>query len=416
METPQQQSNKHRSSPLSRTPTIFYTFCFILMLTARTARVASLSMSTMSSSSKNKLNFYWFRHQDLRLHDNAALQHCIDQSKKQPSATNGIVPIFCFDPRFISRTETPFGSPKCGVGRAKFILESVQNLRENLESNGSGLIVAHGKSEDVFEQLCQTLQNDDKTLQPNVFCQEEIASEELAVDKAMKRTLKKHQGSLESKWGSALYDIDDLPFADGVNGMPDTFTPFRNKMEKKCQIGTPLPKPSKSSLEMPTNQAILDIISGNSEHAITNCSLKYMPTLQDLGYTNDEIASVKNPDDRGVMPFMGGETAALARVQEYIFTNDRLKIYFDTRNGMLGADYSTKFSPWLAHGCLSPRLVAKECKRYEEETGIVNKSTYWYVYCTFCFTFFFVYIFLTISHPLGLCLNYYGETFSASLA
>lgn len=27
---------------------------------------------------------------------------------------------------------------------------------------------------------------------------------------------------------------------------------------------------------------------------------------------------------------------------------------------MIGADYSTKFSPWLAHGCLSPRTIHDE--------------------------------------------------------
>jgi len=46
---------------------------------------------------------------------------------------------------------------------------------------------------------------------------------------------------------------------------------------------------------------------------------------------------------------------------------------------MLGADYSTKFSPWLAHGCLSPRYVAKECSEYEQKR-IANKSTYWVVF------------------------------------
>merc|ERR1712127_1004180 len=86
------------------------------------------------------------------------------------------------------------------------------------------------------------------------------------------------------------------------------------------------------------------------------------------------------PTTKGVMKFEGGETAGLKRVQEYIFDKDLLKIYFDTRNGMLGGDYSTKFSPWLAHGCISPRFVAKECRRYEEETGIANKSTYWVVF------------------------------------
>jgi deoxyribodipyrimidine photo-lyase len=45
---------------------------------------------------------------------------------------------------------------------------------------------------------------------------------------------------------------------------------------------------------------------------------------------------------------------------------------------MIGGDYSTKFAPWLAMGCLSPRFVASECRRYEEER-VANKSTYWVV-------------------------------------
>lgn len=46
---------------------------------------------------------------------------------------------------------------------------------------------------------------------------------------------------------------------------------------------------------------------------------------------------------------------------------------------MLGADYSTKFSPWLAAGCLSPRIVADQLKKYEAQEG-ANKSTYWIVF------------------------------------
>lgn len=287
--------------------------------------------------------------------------------------------MFCFDPRFVGKmTTTPFGSLKCSVQRARFILESVQDLRENLERNGSGLVVAFGHAEDVMDKLCHSISENCNAIQPNVYCQEEIASEELTVDKGMKRVLKKYKGSLQSTWGSALYDIDDLPFNSGVNGMPDTFTPFRTKMEKSCKIGTPIATPSKSSLSLPRNEQILSVLNGIAGvDSNPNCSLKYMPTLQDLGYSNDEIKAASDTDKRGVMHFKGGETAALARVQEYIFDKDLLKVYFDTRNGMLGADYSTKFSPWLAHGCLSPRFVAKECKRYEEETGIVNKSTYW---------------------------------------
>ena len=46
---------------------------------------------------------------------------------------------------------------------------------------------------------------------------------------------------------------------------------------------------------------------------------------------------------------------------------------------MLGADYSTKFSPWLAAGCLSPRIIADQLTKYEKLEG-ANKSTYWIVF------------------------------------
>ena len=47
----------------------------------------------------------------------------------------------------------------------------------------------------------------------------------------------------------------------------------------------------------------------------------------------------------------GGETAALERLKHYLWDTDSLAEYFNTRNGMLGPDYSTKFSAWLAQVC-----------------------------------------------------------------
>ena len=79
------------------------------------------------------------------------------------------------------------------------------------------------------------------------------------------------------------------------------------------------------------------------------------------------------------MPFPGGESAALKRLQHYIWDADCLGTYFETRNGMLGADYSSKFAPWLAHGCLSARYIKAQCELYEEQR-VKNKSTYWLVF------------------------------------
>jgi deoxyribodipyrimidine photo-lyase len=349
----------------------------------------SINVRSISMSAKKSipLHIHWFRN-DLRLHDNPALNRCIQESNRCPDKNDisgGIVPIYCFDPRFIGgNTITSFGSKKCDSKRASFILQSVQDLRKNLEKNGSGLVVAFGDTEDVMEQINNSInqelgKNDDAIISLKVTVQEEPASEEYAVDKAVKRAIKTNgaSGTLETVWAATLYDIDDLPFNGGVMNIPDTFTPFRNKVEKNCNILPPLPTPKQSNLALPKNASLMQILNNGVS---STCSLSYMPTLEELGYTPEEIELATNPDPRGVMKFVGGETAGLNRVQEYIFDKDLLKIYFDTRNGMLGADYSTKFAPWLAQGCISPRFVAKECRRYEEETGISNKSTYWVVF------------------------------------
>jgi deoxyribodipyrimidine photo-lyase len=53
--------------------------------------------------------------------------------------------------------------------------------------------------------------------------------------------------------------------------------------------------------------------------------------MEELGYTKEQAEFSHSCDDRSVMDFTGGETAALARVKDYIWTKDLLKVYFDTR-------------------------------------------------------------------------------------
>ena len=51
------------------------------------------------------------------------------------------------------------------------------------------------------------------------------------------------------------------------------------------------------------------------------------------------------------MRFEGGETAARARVRGWIWDRDCLKDYFNTRNGMLGADYRYVTNAKKMGGC-----------------------------------------------------------------
>jgi deoxyribodipyrimidine photo-lyase len=76
-----------------------------------------------------------------------------------------------------------------------------------------------------------------------------------------------------------------------------------------------------------------------------------------------------------------------------MFDDDKLKEYFEIRNGMLGEGYSSKLSPWLALGCISPRRIWKEAQRYEAER-VKNKSTYWLIF-ELTWRDFFVYMALS---------------------
>jgi deoxyribodipyrimidine photo-lyase len=73
--------------------------------------------------------------------------------------------------------------------------------------------------------------------------------------------------------------------------------------------------------------------------------------------------------------FAAGETAARAHVTQY-FARKLAHSYKATRNGLTGLDYSSKFSPWLASGALSPRVAYAELKAFEAEHG-ANDGSYW---------------------------------------
>jgi deoxyribodipyrimidine photo-lyase len=58
-----------------------------------------------------------------------------------------------------------------------------------------------------------------------------------------------------------------------------------------------------------------------------------------------------------------------------------LPFAYSIRNGMLGADYSTKFAAALAHGLLSPRLIAQRAEQIDKETGATNRGGgYWILF------------------------------------
>ena len=65
----------------------------------------------------------WFRN-DLRIHDHEPLHKALKNH-------DCILPFYCFEDKYFGKTA--FGFEKTGAHRAQFLLESVTDLRQNLQ-------------------------------------------------------------------------------------------------------------------------------------------------------------------------------------------------------------------------------------------------------------------------------------------
>lgn len=72
-------------------------------------------------------------------------------------------------------------------------------------------------------------------------------------------------------------------------------------------------------------------------------------------------------------PFVGGSKAGHERVA-HLIESGSMTAYKDTRNGLLGLDFSTKLSAWLALGCVSARQVHWQLVDFEDGKGSCGKN------------------------------------------
>lgn len=269
----------------------------------------------------------WFRN-DLRLHDNAALNTAVTDSQD-------VVPVYVLDERLLQIGR--WGFPRLGPYRLRFLLESLADLKDYLKEKGSNLIVKVGVPEEVVPALA------DQWDCGQVYAAHGYAHEEQKIEKVVAAAV-----DLRLFHSTTLYDPTDMPFS--LEKLPEVFTAFRKKVEKYAEVPEPLATPDKvASPDLPDDA---------------------LPTLESLGIT------LPPADKRAVLPFKGGAEAAFKRLDHYFWNQELLSTYKETRNGLIGADYSSKFSPWLANGSISVRSIYHEVNAYEAEVE-ENKSTYW---------------------------------------
>lgn len=271
----------------------------------------------------------WFR-QDLRLHDNEALQDALAQAFE-------VIPVYVFDWRFF-REPTAYGFPKTGPFRAKFILESVIDLQRSLKKLGSDLVIRIGRPEEEIAELARQVRSS------WVFCNRERTPEEVYVQDQLEQNLWSIGQELRFSRGKMLYHTGDLPFP--IQHTPDTFAQFKKEVERYVNIRTPLPAPRQrfNLISTPIDPGIIPNISDLVE--------KY----SDLGQLNEYV-------------FPGGATAGWQRMQDYFSQVATVKAYKRTKDELSGAAISTRLSPYLAQGCLSPKQVYAAMQQFKARHG-----------------------------------------------
>ncbi|WP_432411346.1 DASH family cryptochrome [Rasiella sp. SM2506] len=283
---------------------------------------------------KKKNSLVWFKN-DLRVHDNEILCKAIASGDR-------LVFLYVIDVRLFQKLA--LGFRKAGANRVIFLKQSVENLQQNLEKIGGHLSIEVGLPEEVVAQYVSTFACN------TIYGETEYAWEELEVLKRVQDSLNTAV-EMDLLWGKTLYHKDDIPFT--INTIPLSSKAYRIPVSKQTAVREPFLPPA----EVRSAEGATSIL---------------FPPYRDLGFSDEEI--------RAAQPYVrGGETAGLERLHTYTFETEQLTQYRWTRNRSLGMDYSSKFSPYLALGCVSPRTIYQKVKQYEQRIK-KNQSTWWLVF------------------------------------
>ena len=288
----------------------------------------------MQTKQKNT-GLVWFRN-NLRVHDNQSLSKATENHEK-------VIAVYFFNPKDF--TKDRFGFKKTEKYRAAFLIETIKSLQLNLEKINTTLLVYFESPEKKISELCKEYSIG------SIYTQKEWTKEEVDLNNLIKKSLAEDVKFIED-YDQFLYHPDSV--TKDFSKIPSVFSVFRKTLEKTVKIDK-----EKTFLQLPLTNRIDNVTQ--------------IPSIEDLGF-EDFIVSTKT-----AFPFHGGENEALKRIDEYFFKTKKVAVYKKTRNGLIGKDYSTKFSPWLANGSLSAKTIYWKIKDFEDEFG-ANQSTYWVIF------------------------------------
>lgn len=318
---------------------------------------------------KSRVLLYLLR-RDLRLSDSPIFHHLATCEHQYTH----LLPVYYLPPHqievsgFLSSldSKSPYPEARSQVGRfwrtgpfrTKFIAEAVWDLKESLQTVGSGLVVRVGKAEEVVQAVVSGLEGHGEV--EGVWMTKGIATEEMAEERAVER-IAKELGIEFQIWEDTSYLIHHSDLSTPPKELSDIFTSFRKSVEPlrdnvRPPLATPEQLPPLPTLIPPQVEPFV------APGTLTDLISRLQMPLKDMGVT----IPTNMPDGATTAhPFRGGEKTAHDRL-EHLIQSGIMTSYKDTRNGLIGTDYSTKLSAWLGLGCITARQIHLAMYTFEE--------------------------------------------------
>ncbi|MFN5628333.1 MAG: DASH family cryptochrome [Bacteroidota bacterium] len=279
-----------------------------------------------------KTTLIWFRN-DLRIHDNPIVF--------ESSKTGNCIGIYIFEDKDVETDKD--GLKKLGNFRYNFIIESLFDLQNNLAKINVPLLILKGNTIEILKEKI------DEFNATTIFANSFPGTEEKELENKLSEFCNSKQITLKLFSCNTLIHADDLKFSS-LN-FPQIFTQFRKLVEHDFCVREEIPLPKKINT----------------------------PAFYNFYKLENRLQKFNLPSTNSQIILKGGETIALKRLEYYLWQTNKIDTYKETRNELLGMDYSTKFSAWLAVGAISPRRIYWEIKKYESQI-LKNESTYWVIF------------------------------------
>ncbi|MEO5977590.1 MAG: deoxyribodipyrimidine photo-lyase [Chryseolinea sp.] len=189
---------------------------------------------------------FWLR-RDLRLADNAGLFRALKEQKD-------VLPVFIFDTEILDKLEDKIDA------RVEFILQSLETLKQELESHGTSLLVLSGNPIEIFKKIDATV----------IYTNHDYEPYARKRDESISKIIHDNGGLFKSFKDQVIFEKNEVLKGDGL---PYTvFTPYSRKW--------------KSLL---TNFCIKSYPTETYVDHFAKCKPLPFPTLKDIGFKESEI-------------------------------------------------------------------------------------------------------------------------------